>query len=70
MGSVDRVKPKSQKNATTQHMTSTDEYDQIACYQATQNYLPELSLVTEFTVTHPIVYNASIEEHTTTLHTL
>ena len=72
MGSIDRVKPKSQK-ATTENVNSITEQstENIVYHQATTSFLPEFTQVTEtFTLAHPIVYNAKIEEYTSTLHTL
>ena len=72
MGSIEKVKSSSQKKATTAHVGNGDQQEHIACYQATQNFLPENTQITaEFTVTHPIVYSANVEEHSsTTLNTL
>lgn len=71
MGSIDRIKSSSQKKASTEQVND-GEQQHIACYQATQNFLPENTQVTtEFTVTHPIVYNANVAEYSsTTLNTL
>lgn len=70
MGSIDKVKKSSTHKKATQ-MSTTTEAEQVICFQATQNYLPEQSLVTEFTVLHPLVYNAHVQEHASvTLQTL
>ena len=75
MGSIERIKSSSsQKKATTHQVSGGDhQHEQhVACYQATQNFLPENTQVTtEFTVSHPIVYNANVEEQSSaTLNTL